>query len=160
MSQDSYTATQAGQVLGISTKRVRQLVAEKKLKAIPRSKPLRIEAESVHKERKRRGEQNLIKPALNTGSLVEVLLQIEEARQAGYAQALEHSARQITAIEDSAQYFKDELLKTQAERRELYSQLLDAKLALQQEQVRVQSAAVDAYEQGKNEQPTKGWFRR
>jgi hypothetical protein len=130
MSQDSYTATEAGQVLGLSTKRVRQLVAEKKLKAIPKSTPLRIEAESVHRERKRRGDSNLTKPALNTGSLVDVLLQIEEARQAGYAQALEHSARQITAIEDSAQYFKDELLREQAERRDLYNQLLEAQTRL------------------------------
>ena len=130
MSQDSYTATQAGQVLGLSTKRVRQLVTEKKLKAIPRSKPLLIEAESVHKERKRRGETSTMKPALNTGSFVEVLLQIEQARQAGYEQALEHTQRQITAVEASEAYTKEELFKAQAERKALYEELLEAKVRL------------------------------
>ena len=130
MSQDSYTATQAGQVLGLSTKRVRQLVTEKKLKAIPRSKPLLIEAESVHKERKRRGETPSMKPALNAGSLVELLLQIEQARQAGYEQALEHTQRQITAVEASETYTKEELFKAQAERKALYEELLEAKVRL------------------------------
>ena len=130
MSQDSYTATQAGQVLGLSTKRVRQLVTEKKLKAIPRSKPLLIEAESVHKERKRRGETPSMKPALNAGSLVELLLQIEQARQAGYEQALEHTQRQITAVEASEAYTKEELFKAQTERKALYEELLEAKVRL------------------------------
>lgn len=145
MSQDSYTATQAGQVLGLSTKRVRQLVAEKKLKAIPRSKPLLIEAESVHKERKRRGETSTMKPALNTGSLVEVLLQIEQARQAGYEQALEHTQRQITAVEASEAYTKEELYKAQAERKELNDQLMEAWFRL---------ATLEAQAQ------KKGFFRR
>jgi chromosome segregation ATPase len=130
MSQDSYTASQCAQLLGLSTKRVRQLVENGTLKAVPRSKPLRIKAESVHNERSRRAENETLKPALNTSSLIDVLTQIEEARQAGYTQALEHTQKQITAIEHSEANTKEELYKAQAERKALYEELLEAKVRL------------------------------
>jgi hypothetical protein len=57
-------------------------------------------------------------------------LQIEQARQAGYEQALEHSQRQITAVEASEAHTKEELYKAQAERKALYEELLEARVRL------------------------------
>lgn len=51
---DSYSVTEAARVIGRSPKRVRQLIAEKKLPTVPDSSPLRIPAEAVHQERESR----------------------------------------------------------------------------------------------------------
>ena len=48
MSQDSYTVTEAAKVLGRSTKRVRQMLAEGKLVALPDTQPVRLAAEQVN----------------------------------------------------------------------------------------------------------------
>jgi len=132
MVEDSYTATQASMVLGLSTKRIRQLVEEKKLKAIPRSKPLRISAVSVLAERKRRADTNSIKPALNTGSLVEMLEKIEEARNSGYSQGLEVAQRQIEATQHTETITREALFKSEAERKELTERLLETSIRLAQ----------------------------
>jgi hypothetical protein len=48
MSQDSYTVAEAAKVLGRSTKRVRQMLAEGKLVALPDTQPVRLAAEQVN----------------------------------------------------------------------------------------------------------------
>ena len=48
MSADSYTVTEAAKVLGRSTKRVRQMLAEGKLVALPDTQPVRLAAEQVN----------------------------------------------------------------------------------------------------------------
>lgn len=145
MSQDSYTVTQCAQLLGLSSKRVRQLIELGTLKAVPRSNPLRIKAESAHNERAKRAENERLKPALNTSSLLDVLAQIEEARKSGYSQALEHTQKQITAVEHSEANIREELYKVQAERKELNEQLMEAWFRL---------ATLEAQAQ------KKGFFRR
>lgn len=53
---DSYSVAEASRLLGVSEKRVRQLVAGSRLVPVEGSSPLRIEAKSVLQERERRKE--------------------------------------------------------------------------------------------------------
>lgn len=118
MSQDSYTATEASKLLGVSTKRVRQLVDEKKLEGVRNSAPLKIKAESVHKLRDERGTKKPESSGLLT--LNEVALLIDQAREAGERSAL----LAITAREDSEKYLREALAQEQAERKEATEKLL------------------------------------
>lgn len=118
MSQDSYTPTEASKLLGVSTKRVRQLVEEKKLEGVRNSAPLKIKAESVHKLRDERGTKKPESSGLLT--LSEVALLIDQAREAGERSAL----LAITAREDSEKYLREALAQEQAERKEATEKLL------------------------------------
>ena len=48
---DAYTVTETARLLGRSTKRVRQMIAEGKFTTEPNSQPVRIPAEEVHRAR-------------------------------------------------------------------------------------------------------------
>lgn len=118
MSQDSYTTTEASKLLGVSTKRVRQLVEEKKLEGVRNSAPLKIKAESVHKLRDERGTKKPESSGLLT--LSDIALLIDQARESG-----ERSAQlAITAREDSEKYLREALAQEQAERKEATEKLL------------------------------------
>jgi hypothetical protein len=51
---EEYTVAQAARVLGVSPKRVRQLIAEGRLTPVPGSSPTALPASAVHAERERR----------------------------------------------------------------------------------------------------------
>lgn len=51
---DSYTVAEAAQLLGVTPKRVRQMLAAGQLPAVPGETPVRLPAEPVHQERERR----------------------------------------------------------------------------------------------------------
>jgi excisionase family DNA binding protein len=118
MSQDTYTPTEASKLLGVSTKRVRQLVDEGKLEGVPDSKPLRIKAESVHNERESRGTKKPESSGLLT--LSEISFLIDQAREAGERSAL----LAITAREESEKYLREALAQEQAERKQAQEKLL------------------------------------
>jgi excisionase family DNA binding protein len=118
MSQDTYTPTEASKLLGISTKRVRQLVDEGALEGVAGSKPLKIKAESVHNERDRRGTKKPEGSGLIP--LSELSFLIEQAREAGERSAL----LAITAREESEKYLREALAQEQAERKEAQEKLL------------------------------------
>jgi len=127
MSLDTYTPTESAKLLGVSTKRVRQLVEEGTLEGVPNSKPLKIKAESVHNERERRGTT---KPAQGLGliPISEVAVLIEQARQAA-----ERGAQlAISAREESEKYLREALAKEQAERKQAEAELslMTARLAV------------------------------
>lgn len=134
MSQDSYTPAQAAQLLGLSVKRVRQLVASGKLKAVPKSSPLLIKAESVHKERELRGDKvtrsATPQKAFELTSLVEVLELIEAARQAGRAEGIEIAQRQIESVETSRERTEQALFEQQAQYSALAAELAEARVRL------------------------------
>jgi hypothetical protein len=135
MSQDSYTPAQTAQLLGLSVKRVRQLVASGKLKAVPKSSPLLIKAESVHKERELRGEKvtrsATPEKAFQLTSLVEVLELIEAARQAGKTEGIEIAQRQIESVEASRERSEQALFEAQATATALAAELADARVRLE-----------------------------
>jgi hypothetical protein len=135
MSQDSYTPAQTAQLLGLSVKRVRQLVASGKLKAVPKSSPLLIKAESVHKERELRGEKvtRSASPekAFQLTSLVEVLELIEAARQAGKTEGIEIAQRQIESVEASRERSEQALFEAQATATALAAELAEARVRLE-----------------------------
>lgn len=55
---DSYTVTEAARVIGVSPKRVRQLIAEDRLPTVPEVTPVRVPAEAVHREREKRRDSS------------------------------------------------------------------------------------------------------
>jgi excisionase family DNA binding protein len=134
MSLDSYTPAQAAELLGLSVQRVRQLVASGKLKAVPKSSPLRIKAESVHKEREERGDKvtksTTPEKAFQLTSLLEVLELIEAARQAGRAEGIDIAQRQIESAEASMQRTEQALFEVQAQSSALAAELADARARL------------------------------
>ena len=131
MSQDSYTPDQTAQLLGIGVKRVRQLVASGKLKAVPKSSPLRIKAESVHKEREARGDKvtrsATPQKAFELTSLIEVIELIEAARQAGKSEGIEIAQRQIESVEASRERTEQALFEAQAKTSDLQAALAEAR---------------------------------
>ena len=135
MSQDSYTPDQAAQLLGIGVKRVRQLVASGKLKAVPKSDPLRIKAESVHKERELRGEKvtrsTSPQKAFELTSIIELMELIEAARQAGKAEGIEIAQRQIESVEASRMRTEQALFEQQAQTSTLAAELVEARVRLE-----------------------------
>lgn len=59
---EGYRVADAARVLGVSPKRVRQLIAEGRLSAVPDASPVTVEAESVHRERDRRKHRSVSTP--------------------------------------------------------------------------------------------------
>lgn len=135
MSQDSYTPDQTAQLLGIGVKRVRQLVASGKLKAVPKSSPLRIKAESVHKEREARGDKvtrsATPEKAFQLSSLMEVIELIEAARQAGKSEGIEIAQRQIESAETSRERTEQALFEVQAQYSALAAELAEARVRIE-----------------------------
>lgn len=135
MSQDSYTPDQTAQLLGIGVKRVRQLVAAGTLKAVPKSSPLRIKAESVHKERELRGDKvnraSTPQKAFELTSLLEVIELIEAARQAGRAEGIEVAQRQIESVEASRERTEKALFELQTQTSTLAAELAEARTRLE-----------------------------
>ena len=97
---DTYTAAQAARVLGVSERRVRQLVAEGVLTAASGiGEPLRVAQESAHKERQRRASQpkaeaEAKKPAPDSVSVSEVLKLAEAIADRVLTRALESADRE------------------------------------------------------------------
>ena len=54
MSADSYTVAEAARLLGVTPKRVRQMIAAGGLPTVAGESPVRLPAEPVHQERERR----------------------------------------------------------------------------------------------------------
>jgi hypothetical protein len=89
---DSYSAGEASRVLGISERRVRQLAVSGGLR-IASDKPLRLEQESVHKERDRR------RTGLSEAPATAGLLTAEQAVALAERLALTLSTRAIESAE-------------------------------------------------------------
>jgi hypothetical protein len=111
-NQDSYSATQASKVLGVSPRRIRQLVEEKRLK-VTQKKPLRVSAVGVLAMRDKRKAEGLT-PKPKTSSDSELLKQSLET----LSSAVELMQRQITTGEDIARRNEDNLREALAEQRQ------------------------------------------
>jgi hypothetical protein len=115
---DSYTATQAGKILGVSPRRVRQLADGKRLKVVQK-KPLRVSAVEVlamRDERKAQGLDNKTKSSPANNDLLKQSLET-------LSNALELMQRQITTGEDIARRNEDNLRQALAEQKEQNSKL-------------------------------------
>lgn len=131
---DSYTPAQAASVLGLSVKRVRQLVAEKKLAAIPKSSPLRISIRSTLALKEQRGDkvskQSATQPqqAFALGQIIEVMELIEAARQSGRAEGIDLGQRQLESVESSRQRTEQALFDLQVQNTTLSAELVEARI--------------------------------
>lgn len=106
---EGYRVTDAARVLGVSPKRVRQLVAEGRLPVIEGSSPLAVEVEAVHRERERRRHRT---PATTPGPeaqgatvavSVETLLEYAERVTARALDAAAADRRAAAAARDQAE---------------------------------------------------------
>jgi hypothetical protein len=111
------------------------LVASGKLKAVPKSSPLLIKAESVHKERELRGDKvtrsATPQKAFELASLMEVIELIEAARQAGKSEGIEIAQRQIESVEASRERSEQALFEAQTRASTLAAELAEARVRLE-----------------------------
>ena len=121
---DSYSASEASRVLGISERRVRQLAASGGLR-IASDKPLRLEQESVHKERDKRRSGSPEPAAVASG-----LLTFDQAIELGERFALKaieaaesQQQQQQKLAEQVESALKLELAEARAEAAQLRAQL-------------------------------------
>lgn len=115
MSADSYGTAEAGRLLGLSPRRVRQLVADGRLVAVS-SDPLRVDAKSLLELRdERRSEPATTSPATGQGEQIAAVL--DRALQAVQtaAERAESAYRERLAISDrTEQQLRDELFQERA----------------------------------------------
>lgn len=133
MSQETYTATQAANVLGVSTKRIRQLVEEGNLIALAGVKPLAIRAESVHRElaRRQKSKPESLPQSLDIAALLaaerEAVAQLFtrqlEAAEADRLRALDEMRGRLAESEASREADRERLLTLTAEAAALRQQV-------------------------------------
>jgi len=104
LSMDSYTATEAGRILGISARRVRQLADDKRLKIV-KENPLKVSAVDVLDMKKKREAQGLKAITLKSSLESELLRQSLET----LSQAVELMQKQLTSGEEAFKRNEDNL---------------------------------------------------
>ena len=134
---NTYTAAQAAQVLGRSVKRVRQMIQEGKLEAVPDSEPIRLTAQSVHELRDTLRTQGT-KPGRAPTAAGLSFEQVKELVETMTTKALEASQAERAALEAMRDKTENalraeldqtraELMQTQAQAAELQQELATAK---------------------------------
>jgi hypothetical protein len=93
---DSYTATEASRILGVSARRIRQLAEDKRLK-VTQKKPLRVSAVDVIAMKEKR-ESEGVNPRPHKDTESDLLKQSLET----LSSAVELMQRQITAGEEAS----------------------------------------------------------
>lgn len=93
---DTYTATEAGRILGISARRVRQLADDKRLKIV-KENPLKVSAVDVLKMKKEREAKGVKTTTLKSSLDSELLRQSLET----LSQAVELMQKQLTSGEEA-----------------------------------------------------------
>jgi hypothetical protein len=101
---DSYTATEAARILGVSARRIRQLAQEKRLK-ITQKKPLRVAAVDVVAMKKKRESEGVFPVAQKQATESALLRQSLDT----LSNAVELMQRQITAGEEASRRNEDTL---------------------------------------------------
>lgn len=123
MPGDSYTVSEAAKVLQRSPKRVRQILREGKLAAIPGSEPVRIPAADVHALRdvlRSQGPRTGPKPQPAAGLTYEQVRELVEELTRPALRALEATQETAEKVEAA---LRDELAAERAERSRLQAEL-------------------------------------
>lgn len=122
MSADTYTVAEAAKVLQRSVKRVRQMLQEGKLTAVPDSDPVRIGAQQVHELREAlrdKPKRQRREPAGTGLSAEQVAAMVEELTRPTL-RALEANKELAEKVEGM---LRDELAAERAERQRLQAEL-------------------------------------
>jgi hypothetical protein len=126
LSMDSYTATEAGRILGISARRIRQLADSKSLKIV-KENPLRVSAVDVLDMKKKREAKGLKTTTLKSSLDSELLRQSLET----LSQAVELMQKQLTSGEEAFKRNEDnlrsQLMEEKATRERLERELTELK---------------------------------
>lgn len=123
MSADTYTVAEAAKVLQRSPKRVRQMLREGKLTALPDTEPQRISAQEVHELRealRAQGTRPGPQRQAATGLTHEQVVALVEELQRPMVRALEANREAAEKVETM---LRDELAAERAERQRLQAQL-------------------------------------
>lgn len=120
MSANTYTVAEAATLLGVTPKRVRQMIAEGKLPTVKNATPTRLPARAVIAARdSRKRKPATERPAPGMIPLTEVAALIDQAREAA-----ERSARlQLEAREAVEATLRDALAEAQSRARETQTRL-------------------------------------
>lgn len=134
---NTYTAAEAAKVLGRSIKRVRQMIQEDKLEAVPDSDPIRVTAQSVHELRdtlRTQGTKPGRAPAANGLTFQQVMELVEtlttkalEASQTERAALEAMRDKTENALRAELDQTRAELMQTQAQAAELQQELATSK---------------------------------
>lgn len=122
MSAESYTVAEAAKVLQRSVKRVRQMLQEGKLTALPNTDPVRIGAQEVHELREAlrdKPKRQRREPA-GTGLTAEDVRALVEELTRPTLRALEANRELAEKVEGA---LRDELAAERAERQRLQAEL-------------------------------------
>ena len=122
MSAESYTVAEAAKVLQRSAKRVRQMLQEGKLTALPDTEPVRIGAQQVHELREAlrdKPKRQRREPA-GTGLTAEDVRALVEELTRPTLRALEANRELAEKVEAA---LRDELAAERAERQRLQDEL-------------------------------------
>lgn len=122
MSADSYTVAEAAKVLQRSAKRVRQMLQEGKLTALPDTEPVRIGAQQVHELREAlrdKPKRERREPA-GTGLTAEQVAAMVEELTRPTLRALEANKELAEKVEGM---LREELAAERAERQRLQDEL-------------------------------------
>lgn len=122
MSAESYTVAEAAKVLQRSAKRVRQMLQEGKLTALPDTEPVRIGAQQVHELREalRDKPKRQRREAASTGLTAEDVRALVEELTRPTLRALEANRELAEKVEAA---LRDELAAERAERQRLQNEL-------------------------------------
>lgn len=143
--EDSYSATEASKILGLSPKRIRQLVEEKKLSATQRN-PLRVSAVEVLAMREKRASEGKGKDSPSTSPVIKLTPE-------QYAEALNSAKQQgITEAQLLLEAVSNEV-RERAERAEQRLAVAEAKL------LEISSTNGALTERLNQLQKPKGWRR-
>lgn len=134
MSAESYTVAEAAKVLGRSTKRVRQMLTEGKLEALPDTQPVRLAAQQVNDLRAELRTQGA-RPGPAPQQTGLTFAQVKELVESLTTKALEAGASERAAAERARDATEEALRNELAEAR-ARAQQLEAQLAEQQETAR------------------------
>lgn len=136
---NTYTAAEAAKALGRSVKRVRQMIQEGKLEAVPDSEPIRLTAQSVHELRSTLRTQGT-KPGrapTATGLTFEQVIEMIDNITTKALEASQVERAALEAMRDKTEnalraeldQTRAELMQTQARQAELQQELATAKAA-------------------------------
>jgi len=146
MAGDRYTVAETARLLGVSPKRIRQLIAAGTLPTIAGTSPVELPAEAVHRERERRRESPPRPGPEPAPQLLEAQQVLDLAREVASAvavdsvrlalEAAEPYRRQVEAVRDRTEEALREALaeaEARAKAAEARAEDLAARLAEQEQ---------------------------
>ena len=170
---DSYSVSEAARLLQVSAKRVRQLAEEGRLTPVEGSSPLRLEAESVLQERKRREESptrpgpapavTMVEPAAVLAMATEIASSVARESVRLALESAEPARREVEAVRArTEEALRESLAAAEARALTAEAKLQEVQEALQRLQGQLEEAreVAEAVRANSGVQSRRLWGRR